>query len=122
MFEVSPNPLKNRLYITMGRVRKDKLKDVEPVVEKAVEGLDSGFTCVTQVIDHREIEIADVEKIKLIQDYLVSKGMVMVVRVGLDSGTELIDEMGQIAGYEALNAKSLEEADKMLDDWEDKNK
>ena len=52
------------------------------------------------------------------QEYLKSRGMTKVIRVGLPSGMDFMDEIGQIAGYTAEAANSLDEAEKMLDKWE----
>ena len=117
MFEVKTNLLKNRLYLTFGRIAPDKLNEMKNKVFEAVEKLEPGFTCVTRIVDHREFSIADVEHHKSIQEFLKAKGVSKVVRIGVESGKEFLAELSEITGYQAHTANSLEEADLFLNKW-----
>jgi hypothetical protein len=48
--------------------------------------------------------------------------MSKAVRVGDDSGKELLDRIGQDVSYIALSADTLEEAEQILDEWESSEK
>jgi len=118
MLETKVDLLKNRLYITLGRVRKDKVSDSARKIEVEIHKLEPGFTCITRIIDVREIDANDVRAIIEIQDLLAEHGISRAVRVGDDSGKELIDRIGKDVSYIALSADTLEEAEQILDEWE----
>ena len=118
MLETKVDLIKNRLYITIGRVRKDKVADSARQIESEIHKLEPGFTCITRMIDVREIDENDVRAIIEIQDLLAEHGMSKAVRVGADTGKELLDRIGQDVSYIALSADTLEEAEQILDDWE----
>ena len=118
MLETKVDLLKNRLYITLGRVRKDKVSDSARQIEVEIHKLEPGFTCITRIIDVREIDANDVRAIIEIQDLLAEHGISRAVRVGDDSGKELIDRIGKDVSYIALSADTLEEAEQILDEWE----
>jgi PP-loop superfamily ATP-utilizing enzyme len=122
MLETKIDLLKNRLYITLGRVRKDKVADSAKKIEVEIHKLEPGFTCITRIIDVREIDANDVRAIIEIQDLLSEHGMSKAVRVGDDSGKELLDRIGQDVSYIALSADTLEEAEQILDEWESSEK
>jgi len=118
MLEIKIDLLKNRLYITIGRVRKDKVADSARQIEEEIRKLEPGFTCITRMIDVREIDENDVRAIIDIQDLLAERGMSKAVRVGDDAGKELLDRIGHDVSYIALSAETLEEAEQILDEWE----
>ncbi len=118
MLEIKIDLLKNRLYITLGRVRKDKVADSARQIEEEIHKLEPGFTCITRMIDVREIDANDVRAIIEIQDMLAEHGMSKAVRVGADAGKELLDRIGHDVSYSALSADTLEEAEQILDEWE----
>lgn len=116
MLQIKVDVLKNRLYLTMGRVRKDKVADASKRIEKEIHRLDTGFSCITRILDVRDIDENDIREIMNIQDLLAEKGMARVVRVGIEEGKELLDRVGQDVGYIALTADDLEEAEEILDE------
>jgi len=117
MIEVKVNLLKNRLYVTLGRVRKDMVGTAYNEVVKAVSKLDDGFTCITRIIDIRKMDEKDIEEIIKIQRYLSDNGLKKVIRVGT-----VIDKEKSIfirdVNYEISVAKTLEDAETQLDEWE----
>jgi len=121
MLEIKVDVLKNRLYLTMGRVRKDKVADASKRIGEEIHRLDTGFSCVTRVLDVRDIDGNDIQEIMKIQDLLAEKGMARVVRVGIEEGKELLDRVGQDVGYIALAADDLEEAEKILDELDERD-
>jgi len=122
MLEIKVDLLKNRLYINLGRVRKDTLASAINTVAKEVEKLESGFTCITRVIDVRAIDDNDLKTIREIQKFLSKKGMRKAVRVGTEDGKKLLEEVGKNAGYSADTASTMQEAEKKLDAWLAANK
>jgi hypothetical protein len=116
MLQIKVDVLKNRLYLTLGRVRKDKVTDSSKRIEEEIHRLDNGFSCITRILDVRDIDENDIREIMKIQDLLAEKGMARVVRVGIEEGKELLDRIGQDVDYIALTADDLEEAEKILDE------
>ncbi len=88
------------------------------MVEKAVKKLAPGFTCVTRIIDARDIDQNDIAEIKKIQIMLAERGMSKAVRVGMEDGKELLNQVGKGTEYIASNAATLEKAEQMLDNPE----
>jgi len=121
MLEIKVDILKNRLYLTLGRVRKDKVADSSKRVEEEIHRLDQGFSCITRILDVRDIDENDIHEIIKIQDLLSEKGMSRAVRVGIEAGKELLDRIGEDAGYVALTADNLEEAEKILDELDERD-
>lgn len=121
MLEIKVNPLKNRLYITLGRVRKDKVADAAKSISEKIRSLDQGFTCITRIVDIRDIDENDIREILKIQDLLSQNGMSKAVRVGAETGKDLLDRLGQDVSYIALSAATLEEAEQILDEWEEED-
>ncbi|MBW1894957.1 MAG: hypothetical protein JRF40_07565 [Deltaproteobacteria bacterium] len=121
MLEIKVDILKNRLYLTLGRVRKDKVADSSKRIEEEIHRLDHGFSCITRILDVRDIDENDIHEIIKIQDLLSEKGMSRAVRVGIEAGKELLDRIGDDAGYIALTADNLEEAEKILDELDERD-
>ena len=121
MLEIKVDILKNRLYLTLGRVRKDKVADSSKRIEEEIHRLDQGFSCITRIVDVRDIDENDIHEIIKIQDLLSEKGMSRAVRVGIEAGKELLDRIGEDAGYVALTADNLEEAEKILDELDERD-
>lgn len=117
MFKVDINLLKNRLYLTIGPINKDRLDSVIDEIAEAVDQLDRGFTCVTRVIDIRKLGEQDVLTVIKVQDLLTTKGVSMVARVGIVEGKQILDRIGEDAGYLAVNVESLADAEGVLDKW-----
>ena len=118
MLEVKIDLLKNRLYITLGRIQKQKVKNAHEVVEKAAKKLAPGFTCVTRIFDARDIDQNDIDEIKKIQTLLTELGMSKAVRIGMEDGKELLHQVGKDATYVASEAATLDQAEQILDNWE----
>lgn len=121
MLEIKVDVLKNRLYLTLGRVRKDNVADSSRRIEDVLHRLDPGFSCITRILDVRDIDEQDILEIIKIQDLLTEKGLARAVRVGIDAGKELLDHLGQDASYVALTAENLEEAEKILDEMDERD-
>lgn len=117
MLDVKVDLLKNRLYITVGRIQKNKVKNSFDIVEKAASKLEQGFTCITRIIDARNIDQNDIEEIKKIQLMLSENGMAKAVRVGVENGKLLLNRVGKDSEYIASDATTIDEAEKMLTDW-----
>ncbi|MBC2714824.1 MAG: hypothetical protein HF978_05875 [Desulfobacteraceae bacterium] len=118
MLEVKVDLLKNRLYITLGRIQKNRVKNAYEVVEKAAKKLASGFTCVTRIIDARDIDQNDIDEIIRIQMMLADLGMSKAIRVGVENGKLLLKQVGKGTEYIATDAATLDKAEQMLDNWE----
>lgn len=117
MFKVDVNLIKNRLYLTVGPINKDRLDSVIDEIADAVADLDPGFTCVTRVIDVRKLDEQDVLTVIRVQDLLTDKGVAMVARVGIVEGKQILARIGEDAGYLTVDVESPEEADTVLDKW-----
>lgn len=115
MLHVTVDLLRNRLYLTLGWIQKNKIKEAMPAIEKATGKLTPGFSCITRIIDTRKADTADMAEIKKIQQYLISRGMSRVVRVGAESGKKLFRLLGK--DYQSISheAATLEKAETILD-------
>lgn len=121
MFDATINLLKNRLYITLGRARKDQVVNSVSLIEEKVRQLSPGFTCITRFIDIREITEEDIHAIAQVQQLLSEHGISRAVRIGIDEGKELLNRVGQDVSYITTYAKSLKKAEEVLDEWERRN-
>lgn len=118
MLEVKVDLLKNRLYITLGRIQKNKVKSAHEVVGKAAKKLTPGFTCVTRIVDARDIDQNDIDEIKEIQALLAGLGMAKAVRIGMADGKQLLNQVGKNTLYGTEDAATLDQAEQLLDNWE----
>ncbi|MCK5784647.1 MAG: hypothetical protein KAH06_09370 [Desulfobacterales bacterium] len=117
MYEVKASLLKNRLYITIGKVFSKEIKDISKDVEKVAWELRPGFTCITRITDLGDLTEHESGQIKKIQDYLLSIGMAKVVRVGYQPGTQALEKTGKEVGYSAESVSSIKKAERILDDF-----
>lgn len=117
MFDAKVDLLKNRLYITLGRVQKNQVKNSFDMIQKAAAKLEPGFTCVTRIIDTREIDENDIAEIQRIQKMLADYGMSRVIRVGAQKGRTLMQTVGDNVSYPVEEAGTIEEAEQILDAW-----
>ncbi len=118
MLEVKVDLLKNRLYITLGRIQKNKVKNAHEVVGKSAKKLAPGFTCVTRIVDARDIDQNDIDEIKKIQAMLAGLGMAKAVRIGMADGKQLLNQVGKNTLYGTEDAATLDQAEQLLDAWE----
>ena len=117
MLEVKVDLLKNRLYITLGRILKNKVKNAHEMVEKAAKKLTPGFTCVTRIFDARDIDQNDIDEIQKIQAMLADLGMAKAVRIGMADGKQLLNQVGGNTLYGTEDAATLDQAEQLLDNW-----
>ncbi len=118
MIEVKTDLLKNRLYITFGRIFPNTIDDIIDKISKVAWDLRPGFTCITRITDIREPDEEEFIRITKIQDYLLSIGISKVVRVGYKVGTELLEKTSREVGYTSETASSIKEAERILDEFE----
>jgi hypothetical protein len=117
MFDAKVDLLKNRLYITLGRVQKNQVKNSFEMVQKAAAKLEPGFTCVTRIIDTRDIDENDIAEIQKVQKMLADYGMSRVIRVGVQQGKNMMKTVGNDVAYPVEEAGTTEEAEQILDTW-----
>ncbi|NOY68336.1 MAG: hypothetical protein GXP53_02425 [Deltaproteobacteria bacterium] len=122
MLDVKVNILKNRLYITLGRIPKNRVNGAHLTIEKALINLAPGFTCITRVVDIRDVDEKDIAEIMKVQGLLEEHGMAMAARVGAEHGKEILTFTGKSVGYAAFTAKTIDEAERLLDEWESEQK
>jgi hypothetical protein len=116
MFHIRVDLIKNRLYLTLGCITKNKVDRALLRIEQAARKLDPGFTCVTRIIDYREIDASDIDGIKSIQKRLLTCGMSRMVRVGHEPGRQFLHLVGTELQGIAQDADNLEEAESLLDE------
>lgn len=117
MFDARVDLLKNRLYITLGRVQKNKVKNSFDIVETAAAKLESGFTCITRIIDIRDIDENDIAEIQKVQKMLADYGMSRAIRVGAQQGKTMMKTVGNKVSYSVDEAGTIDEAEQILDAW-----
>lgn len=116
MVSIRIDLIKNRLYLNLAWVQRNRIRTLLPDIEKAVSRLEPGFACVTRIIDDREPNTADMAEIRKIQQYLLAAGMSCVVRVGTERGKNLLHLLGRDFQSIALDAATMEEAERLLED------
>ena len=87
------------------------------MIEEKIRALEPGFTCLTRIIDIRDITDDDIQAITQVQRLLCECGMSIAVRIGIDEGKKFLDRIGQDVTYSVNHANSPQEAEKILDEW-----
>ncbi|MGM0453238.1 MAG: hypothetical protein ACQERN_08745 [Thermodesulfobacteriota bacterium] len=118
MLDVKVDLLKNRLYLTIGRLQQNSLEKSFTAIENAVKKLTSGFTCITRIIEVRDVDEKDIENIEKIQKLLADYGLAKAVRLGSEQGTQILTFPRKDMGYTATTARTMAEAEKILDQWQ----
>lgn len=109
MLDVRVNLLKNRLYVTLSRVRQHELENSLQILENATKKLAPGFTCIARLIDFRGFDSRNGSLYEKIEQSLCDCGMVHMVRIG--GCNDWISGASGICTF----ADTVEAADQILD-------
>jgi hypothetical protein len=120
MHDIRADIEKNRLYVTIGTLTDEaEIKTIVEKIKKSSAGLKPDFSCLTDLREY-DLETEDLEMyIVQAQKAMVAAGLGRVVRVRkqFDSlGHFQFDKSSVSVGYHAMNATSIEDAEKMLDE------
>ncbi|MBW1989755.1 MAG: hypothetical protein JRI97_09425 [Deltaproteobacteria bacterium] len=119
MFEIKADPEKNRLYITLGRLDLETVKEAVRVLGKEVWKLSAGFTVLNDLSEYSPVSQEVALHIRRGQGILKKAGMGRGVRVVSSSLADLqFSRRASQAGLEVTTVKTLEEAWKVLEEWE----
>lgn len=118
MFSVYSDQEKNRLYIILGEVTPEEAAMAAAAVKENVKRLVRGFTVLTDLTEYKAVSQKTAERIKEAQDYLVSRGMGKTVRISRSVLPIMqFERVGKITGMGAETARSIDEAESILDEW-----
>ncbi len=121
MHAVKVDLTKNRLYITLDgfNTPEEARKIADEVIEKA-KTLRPGFFAINDIRTFKAGTPDSAEQIKRASEFLMGKGMRHLIRVTGESriASMQVDRMAKEAGYIAEIASTVEEAEKILDQWE----
>lgn len=114
-YQVRADSVKNRLYLTLGVMDRDEISRFNADVREALESLNTGFGCITDVrglrIPVERIERDDVDQIIHVHRMLKEKGVGGIVRIAETQVwlAAALAESGMIAG---VNIKYVDDLDK----------
>ena len=121
MNRISADIRKNRIYICLEQAERKEINQIIELIEKECRKLRRGFSCVTDISNYVPISETDEDLLIQAQIMLWQAGMTNVVRVrsaGAHSiqGELQFEKASRLsAGYSAVSADSIEEAEKLLD-------
>ena len=119
MHNVRADVDKNRIYITVGKIKDEA--EMQSFVDKAkseCQKLTDGFTCLTDLRGYEYQDEIFEKYIKEIQEFFLARNLSKVVRVHRWSGLlghMQFDYLSLDLGYSGKNVTSIEEAEKILD-------
>ncbi len=119
MYDVKTDIDKNRIYITIGKLKDEtEMQSLAQNVKTECQKLQKGFTCIT---DLRKYEVQDEIfefYVTQTQEAMLLAGLSNVVRVRRETGLLghfQFDNASMDVGYHAENVTTMEEAEKILD-------
>jgi len=116
MRRVLTDKIKNRLYLRFSKMTDEEMAEEVVEIANAVKGLKPGFTCLTELRGMTAPTEKEKRMARLVMEYLSMMGVSKVVRVGTESAFELLDQNSrEVGSYSALHAKTIEEAESLLD-------
>lgn len=119
-YEIYAIPEKNRMYMKLsGFFRDDKIQEAVDKFLSEVEKLKPGIDIINDISQFRPATAKGAEMIKSAQVKVAQKGVKRLVRVVDKSVSGLLQfkTTAKSAGYDGVNAGSLEEAEKYLDSF-----
>ena len=118
MFQVTANPDKNRLYVTLGgHLEPSERKEVAKAFMAAMKELQPGFDIVHDMTGLRPTDTEGLKELVRVQAAAKIKGVRSVVRIVTIPLVRLqFERMAQETGWAFELAGTLEEADARLDE------
>jgi hypothetical protein len=118
MFNVSSDPSKNRLYITLaGHLSPAERQEVTKLIMAEVAKLDAGFDIVTDITALHASDQEGFKDLLRARSALKLKGVGHVIRVvKIPLSRIQVERVTEAAGYESESVDSIEEADRRLDE------
>ncbi len=117
MFNVTSNPAKNRLYITLaGHLEGSERREVTRAIMAEVAKLDQRFDIVTDITALHASDQEGFKDLLRAKSALKLKGVRHIIRVvKIPISRMQVERVSEAAGYEAESVSSIEEADRRLD-------
>ena len=117
MFQVTPSPEKNRLYISLeGHLEPAERKQVAKAVVAAIAQLHHGFDIVHDMSGLHPTDAAGLKELVRVQAAAKVKGLRSVIRiVRIPLSRMQFERMAKETGWTFETAGTLEEADARLD-------
>jgi hypothetical protein len=121
MFSIRADKQKNRLYIKLGIPGPDDQKIILSVLHKEINKLLPGFTVLSDLTEFVPVNQELGQIILQAQEAMVERGADFAVRVASSSVVRLMMERrAKSSGINSITANSLEEAEKLLDEYQSK--
>lgn len=117
MFTVESNIEKNRIYITLGEMGTGDGKKLLDEIKKKIKDLKKGFTGVSDITGFKLTDPEEAVWADKVLQVAVEAGLVRAVRV--TNSVTTTTEMKAEHGYLLSLAPSVEEADKILDGFQE---
>lgn len=120
MYEVKIDPQKNRLYIILkGFLKNPEMQEVVDEVIRSIDKMKPGFDIITDLSEFKPVSQEGTEYLKRAQMAVYKSEVRKVVRVvkhviSAMQFTRIQREIG--ADYEVIEANTLEEAERILDE------
>jgi len=120
MYDVKTNIDKNRIYITIGKLKGEvEMQALARTVKSECQKIKKGFTCITDLRKYEIQEDIFENYVKETQEAMIAAGLSKVVRVRRETGLLghfQFDNASMDVGYHAENVTSMEEAEKILNE------
>ena len=118
MFDTKIDVKKNRLYITLGVMEPGEPQQAADAIISDIDKMRKGFTIINDISQLKIVDEADQAHILRAQEHALKAGVSRVVRVvGASMLAQLqMDRKSKEAGYKADFFKSIEDAEKALDE------
>ena len=118
MFSISINKEKNRIYIELGQIDTGEGEKFINQLNQYVSKLQKEFSAVSDIRQFKVLDPGEAKWADIVLTTLVKAGMLRAVRVteSLPSQKEIQEKYGYIVRL----ASSVEEADKILDEYDKK--
>ena len=117
MYQVKTDVEKNRIYLQLkGFLQDDEVKKASDEVKIGIDSLRSNFDIINDISEFSPATQEGKRMIKETQVYAVQKNVNRVVRITKNViGKIQFERSSKEAGYSAVTAGSVEEANKFLD-------
>ncbi|HAO20265.1 MAG: hypothetical protein BWK80_25695 [Desulfobacteraceae bacterium IS3] len=118
MFKLNADRIKNRLYLKLdGTFSEADVKSAEGQILRAARTLRPGFDIINDISGFKPVKPEVSVHIAHIQDEVMKMSVGRIVRVvgGNALGKMQLSRTSREAGYNALAAATLQEAEKLLD-------
>jgi hypothetical protein len=119
-YKVIADKKKNRLYIDLNFTELEQAEKIEDEIWVKAKQLKAGWGCIANFTAFKSPLTLDLlDKAETVMSFLKPLGMSQLVRVLMEEQSSLGDELKKrsikIGGYEGIEARTMKDADTILD-------